>query len=305
MIIRTDNLTKAYGTREAVRGLCLEVSKGASVALIGANGAGKTTTIRMLMNILRPDSGVAEVLGKDSRRLSADEFQRIGYVSESQRMPERLTIAGFFDYLRPLYPKWDRALEESVRASLDLPADRRIGQLSHGMRMKVALASALPFRPELLVLDEPLSGVDALVRDEFMASMLAQAGEMTVLLSSHDLADIEGSTSHVAFMDRGRLLFQETMEQLTGRFRAVTVTLASANPISPLRDATSWLEAKASGHAFSFVESQFAGDDTLRRDIAKLGEIRNVDVRPMSLRAISTALMRNARIEAREKEAAR
>ncbi len=301
MIIRTDSLTKTYGSREAVRALDLEVPGGAALALIGANGAGKTTTIRMLMNILRPDKGSAQVLGVDSRKLSAAEFQRIGYVSENQRMPERLTITGFFDYLRPLYPKWDRALEENLRTSLDLPPDRRIGQLSHGMRMKVALASAMPFHPELLVLDEPLSGVDALVRDEFMAGMLSQAGEMTVLISSHDLADIEGSATHVAFMDRGKLLFQETMESLTGRFRAVSVT-RERNPtdgISPLRDANSWLEAKASGHVFSFVESRFSDENKLRADIAaRLGEARNVDIRPMSLRAISTALMRNARLDA-------
>ena len=301
MIIRTDSLTKTYGSREAVRALNLEVPEGAALALIGANGAGKTTTIRMLMNILRPDKGSAQVLGTDSRKLSAAEFQRIGYVSENQRMPERLTIAGFFNYLRPLYPKWDRALEDSLRTSLDLPSDRRIGQLSHGMRMKVALASAMPFHPELLVLDEPLSGVDALVRDEFMAGMLSQAGEMTVLISSHDLADIEGSATHVAFMDRGQLLFQETMEALTGRFRAVSVTRDNnpADGISPLRDANSWLEAKASGHVFSFVESRFSNEGKLRGDIsARLGEPRAVDVRPMSLRAISTALMRNARLDA-------
>ncbi|HVY87617.1 MAG TPA: ABC transporter ATP-binding protein [Hyphomonadaceae bacterium] len=297
MIIATEKLAKTYGSREAVHGVDLEVPQGAAMALIGANGAGKTTTIRMLMNILRPDAGSARVLGVESRKLSAAEFQRIGYVSENQRMPERLSVAGFFDYLRPLYPTWDRKLEDSLRASLDLPGDRRIGQLSHGMRMKVALASALPFHPELLVLDEPLSGVDALVRDEFMAGMLAQAGEMTVLISSHDLADIEGSASHVAFMDRGRLLFQESMDQLTGRFRAVSVTMS--NELSPPRDDASWLEAKASGHVFSFVESRFEGEEQLRRKIAgKLGEARNVDVRPMSLRAISTALMRNARRDA-------
>lgn len=301
MIIQTDSLTKTYGSRDAVRALHLEVPKGAALALIGANGAGKTTTIRMLMNILRPDKGTAQVLGVDSRKLSAAEFQRIGYVSENQRMPERLTIASFFDYLRPLYPKWDRALEDSLRTSLDLPAERRIGQLSHGMRMKVALASAMPFHPELLVLDEPLSGVDALVRDEFMAGMLSQAGEMTVVISSHDLADIEGSATHVAFMDRGSLLFQETMEMLTGRFRAVSVTGDSvpAIELSPQRDANSWLEAKSSGHVFSFVESRFTDEGKLRTDIAKrLGEARNIDIRSMSLRAISTALMRKARLDA-------
>jgi len=99
-------------------------------------------------------------------------------------MPERLTVSEYLDYLRPFYSRWDRDLEGSIRRQLRLPPERRIGNLSHGMRMKMALACALPFRPELLVLDEPFSGLDPLVRDEFMERLLQQAGEMTVLISS-------------------------------------------------------------------------------------------------------------------------
>src|SRR5678810_255042 len=107
-------------------------------------------------------------------------------------MPKKLTVIEYLNYLRPFYATWDRSLESSILRQLRLPPERRIGQLSHGMRMKMALQCALPFRPELLILDEPFSGLDPLVRDEFMEQLLQQAGEMTVLISSHELGEIDG-----------------------------------------------------------------------------------------------------------------
>ena len=183
MIIRTSDLHKAYGRHDALRGLNLTVPDGSAFALIGANGAGKTTTIRVLLNLLAPSAGTATVLGVDSRRLSLPEFAQIGYVSENQRMPARLTVAQYLAHLRAFYANWDGELERSILTQLRLPSERKIGDLSHGMRMKMALACALPFRPKLLVLDEPFSGMDPLVRDEFMGRLLEQAGAMTVLIS--------------------------------------------------------------------------------------------------------------------------
>jgi ABC-2 type transport system ATP-binding protein len=147
------------------------------------------------MNIIEPTEGSAYVLGVDSRRISPEELSRIGYVSENQDMPERLTVGEYLRYLRPFYRTWDNDLEASILRQLRLPAERRMGYLSHGMRMKMALACALPFRPELLILDEPFSGLDPLVRDEFMEQLLKQAGEMTILISSHELGEIDGVLS--------------------------------------------------------------------------------------------------------------
>src|SRR4029453_16928534 len=106
MIIETHDLWKAYGRHEALRGLNLGIPEGSAFALIGANGAGKTTTIKVLMNLLEPSHGSAMVLGVDSRRLAPPQFAQIGYVSENQDMPDRLTVAQFLDHLRPLYPTW-------------------------------------------------------------------------------------------------------------------------------------------------------------------------------------------------------
>src|SRR6266480_4382414 len=233
-MIRVENLWKNFGRFDALRGLSFEVPEGSAFAMIGANGAGKTTTIKVLMNILGPTRGSATLLGVDSRKVSPRELAQIGYVSENQDMPSRLTVGEYVAYLRPFYSTWDRDLEASIALQLRLPLERKIGDLSHGMRMKMALMCALPYRPQLLILDEPFSGLDPLVRDEFMEGLLEQAGEMTILISSHELGEIDGVATHVAFLDEGKLLFQESMSDLTGRFREVRVTLeAEAAPPRP------------------------------------------------------------------------
>src|ERR1700735_5143923 len=258
-MIRADNLWKKFGRHEALQGLSFSVPEGSAYALIGANGAGKTTAIRILMNILEAERGSANMLGVDSRRLSPRELAQIGYVSENQDIPRALTVAEYLDYLRPFYPRWDKSLEASVLRELRLPRERKIGDLSHGMRMKVALACALPFRPKLLVLDEPLSGLDSLVRDEFMAGLLQQLDETTVLICSHELGEIEGVATHVGFIEQGRLLFEESMGELTARFREVHVTL-DREAAAPGRAPEEWLNVRAEGNVVMFVDSGFSDD---------------------------------------------
>lgn len=299
MIIETTNLSKRYGKVEVVRDLCLQVPEGAAFALVGTNGAGKTTTMRLLLNIIRPDSGTALVLNRDSRLLRPEDFRQIGYVSESQALPERLTIAQYFAYLRALYPNWDRVLENSLRQSLDLPADRALSKLSHGMRMKTVLVAGLAFRPKLLILDEPLSGMDTLTRDEVVAGLLEQADETTILISSHELAEIEFFTSHIAFMDKGRLLFQESIDSLRSRFRSVHVTLSAQKQL-PADCPPNWLFPEISGHSLRFIDSAFVNREALTHDLASRFGAIQADVETMSLREVSNALIRQTRVVHKE-----
>ncbi len=297
MMIQIDDLWKRYGRFEAVRGLSLSVPEGSAFALIGANGAGKTTTIKTMMNIIAPSRGSVTMMGVDSRRLGAGDYARIGYVSENQALPGRLTVAQFLAYLRPFYPSWDEALEAAILGQTQLPPRRKIRDLSHGMRAKLALTCALAFRPRLLVLDEPFSGLDPLIRDELMEVVLGQGGETTLLISSHELGEIEGVATHVGFLDKGRLLFQEPMESLTGRVREVHVTLegdaATPSPAPP-----EWLDLKASGSVVSFIETRFEGEAELRRKVAAVfGQVRRIDIRPMELRSIFTTIARSIRTE--------
>jgi ABC-2 type transport system ATP-binding protein len=299
MIIQTEGLTKRFGRKAAVADLSLAVAEGSALALIGANGAGKTTTLRMLVNLLQPDAGQATVLGVDSRRLSWRERARIGYVSENQLFPPRLSVAQFFDYLRPLYPTWDRALEADLRERLDLPPRLPLGSLSHGVRLKTALAAALPFHPEVLVLDEPLGGLDPLVRDEVMEGLLLQAGEMTIVISSHELAEIEGFATDVAYLEQGRLLFQEPMDALSARFRDVRITLA-ADRAGAADLPRTWLGSEQAARTLRFIDSGFAGDAALAAEAERrVGPIAFIDAQPMSLREISKTLMRAHATETR------
>lgn len=218
-IVETQGLTKTYGHFGALHGLDIAVPEGSVFALMGASGAGKTTVIKILLNMISATRGHAMICGVDSRAINAEVLAQIGYVSESQVLPIRLRVADFFSYLRPCYAHWDRGLEEELREQFRLPSARKIGALSHGMRLKMALACALPFRPKLLVLDEPLSGLDALARDEIIAGFLHRAGKMTILVSSHELDEVERFATHVAFLHEGRLLFQGSLAALAEHAR--------------------------------------------------------------------------------------
>jgi ABC-2 type transport system ATP-binding protein len=226
-VVQTSGLCKSYGNFGALQGVDIVVPEGSVFALLGASGAGKTTAIKLLLNMISASRGNAALLGVDSRALTPRVLAQIGYVSENQAMPARLRVDAFFEYLRPLYPGWDRILEAEVREQLRLPPKRRIGELSHGMRLKMALACALPFRPRLLILDEPLSGLDALARDEIIAGFSRDAGKMTILISSHELDEVQRFATHVAFLHEGRLLFQGVLSSL---FEHARPLFASATP---------------------------------------------------------------------------
>ena len=290
MIIEARGLHKRFGKFDAIDNLNLAVPAGAVFALIGPNGTGKTTTIRLLMNILHPDSGNIDVLGTPSTALTYHDFQRIGYVSESQKLPEGLSIAQYFSYLRSLYPAWDRQLERDLCARFELPPARKLKHLSHGMRMKTLLVGALAFRPQLLVLDEPLSGLDTLVRDEVVSGLLEQAHETTVLISSHELTEIEHFITHVAFMQNGRMLLQESIETLQSRFREVTVTLSATKALpDPVPD--TWLLPELSGHRLRFVSSAFEDEAVLYQELARHFGAVKISVEALPLRTIANTLM--------------
>jgi ABC-type multidrug transport system ATPase subunit len=294
MIIRSEELTKSFRGHYALRGVSLAIPEGSIYALMGPNGAGKTTAIKTILNILVPTAGRAEVLGVDSRQLSPAQFARIGYVSENQELPRRLTVRAYLDYLRPFYGTWDSVLERQLLSDFQLPADRRISELSHGMRMKVALASSLAYRPKLLVMDEPFSGLDPLVRDELIGTLMGHAQDMTVLVSSHELDEIEASTSYVGYLEDGRLLFQESMSDLTARVREVRITFKE-EAAAPANKPVNWLDLTVSGSVLSFVDIGFSQESLSEALQSLFSGIQDVRVQPVSLRSIFTSLARSRR----------
>ena len=294
--ICTHQLSRRFRRTDAVNGLNLTVPAGSIYALIGLNGAGKTTSIKVLMNIIRASGGTAEVLGVDSRRLGPGEFARIGYCSENQEMPEWMTVDYFLRYLRPFYPQWDIALEQELVRQFDLPRERKLRHLSRGMRMKAALASSLAYRPELIVLDEPFTGLDPLVRDELIGGLLERAEGTTILISSHDLADIETFASHVGYIENGRLRFSEEMGVLAGRFRQVEVSFDGPVEL-PARLPDSWTQPKTAGPVLRFIDAGFDEERTAAEVRRVFPSARGVEFQPMPLREIFVALALAGRSE--------
>jgi len=297
--IRTENLAKRFRGTIVLDGLNLDVPAGSIYGLVGPNGAGKTTTIKVLMNIFGPSGGRSEVLGIDSRRLAPHHFAGIGYVSENQEMPEWMTVGYFLDYLAPFYPAWDRSLAAELVSQLQLPLDRKLKHLSRGMRMKVALASSLAYRPKLIVLDEPFTGLDALVRDELIEGLLARAEGTTILISSHDLAEIESFASHIGYLDGHRLQFSEELEALSARFREIVLTF-DAPPALPRDWPATWLQPESVGPVVRFVDSQF---DEARARVevqALFPGYRDMAGNGMPLRSIFVALAKASRSKSQE-----
>jgi ABC-2 type transport system ATP-binding protein len=209
-------------------------------------------------------------------------------------MPEWMTVEYFMAYLKPFYPNWDDKRAEELLRQFELPRDRKLRHLSHGMRMKAALASALAYRPQLIVLDEPFTGLDPLVRDELIEGLLENAEGATMLISSHDLAEIESFASHIGYLDRGRLQFSEEMSSLSQRFREIEITMEGAAPRVAEWPAD-WLRVEQSEALVRFVDAQFEKDQTMADIQRFFGEGGQVSVRPMPLREIFVTLARAGR----------
>jgi ABC-2 type transport system ATP-binding protein len=289
--IETEGLTCRYRRTLAVDALSMTVPRGSIYALLGPNGAGKTTTLKTLLNLREPDAGHARLLGIDSRRLAPADFARIGYVSENQHIPGHLTVAELEAFCRPLYPTWDATFATELRDRFDLDPRARVKTLSRGTRLKLACLLALVPRPNVLVLDEPFSGLDPVVRDDLTTGVLSLADRegWSVLLTSHEMDDVERLADRVGFLVGGRLAIEEPMASLLGRFRRVEVNLPEGGTI-PATPPSAWLGFAAEGRAARFVESQASPASEAAWRAAFPGA--SIEATPMSLRDVFVALTR-------------
>jgi ABC-2 type transport system ATP-binding protein len=303
--IEIRQLGKRYRGTTVLAPLDLIVPRGAILALIGPNGAGKSTLIKLLLNIVQPTQGEATVLGIPSTSLRGDAFTRIGYVSENQEMPEWMTVSALMAHLRPMYPHWD---DVELLEDLELPPEQKIKHLSRGMRMKTALASVLAFGPELLLMDEPFTGLDPAVRTELIQTLLDRihtedpANATTIVISSHDLDEVESFATHVGFLHGGRLLFAQPMESLLTRCREVTVTFeneVATNVSAKLPEGC--VAAEASGAMLRFVDLRVNVQDHEGAIRVLMPDAVHVQSEPMNLRAIFLALNKVPRTEQRDR----
>lgn len=297
-VIETKKIFKKFSKIQAVTDLNLKVERGTAYALLGSNGAGKTTTIKMLMNIIQPTSGSVEVFGKATTKLGQGDFQKIGYVSENQKLPLKFTLRKLIAYLKPMYPGWSDETCEKMIKSFELPLDRKLGKLSRGMKMKAALATSLAYNPELLVLDEPFSGLDPVIREEFIDSILdlMQQENWTILISSHEISDIERLIDHVGFLQNGKLLLSQSLDDLYGTFLRVYVSCkeeVSSFGFLP----ESWTNFKSEGKRSQFIYTDGLGGELSIEVENIFGKTAEFSTETMSLKDIFVAHARNYKFQ--------
>ncbi len=236
-VIQLHEVTKRFGNNTALDKVTFDVPPGVVFALLGENGAGKTTAIRLMLGFDEPTAGRIEVLGLDGRRDGLEIRRRVGYVSERPTLYEWMTPAEIGWFTAGFYADGFEHRYRSLVENFRVPLDRRLSQLSKGMRAKVALSLAMAHSPELLILDEPTSGLDTLVRREFLESMVDIAAEgRTVLLSSHQIGEVERVADIVAIMHAGKLVAIERLDDLKRTTHQLAITVAENTTPRPALD---------------------------------------------------------------------
>jgi ABC-2 type transport system ATP-binding protein len=235
-VISTDRLTKRYGTRCVVNCLNLRVQAGGVFGLLGRNGAGKSTTIRMLLGMAKPTYGRAELLGHDVAAIPPEVRGRIAYLAEGHPLYGWMTVGQAVNFIRAFHTeRWNQQLLEKVLDHFELPLGKKIRRLSHGQRAHVALALAIAPDPDLLILDDPMLGLDTVARREFLVSLIhvIQREGRTILFSSHILSDVERVADRIGIMVDGVLRVDCPTEHFKETIRKVVLEFAGPPPAFP------------------------------------------------------------------------
>src|SRR5258705_3537342 len=206
-VIDVSELTRRFGTTTALAGVTLSLPRGAVYGLVGVNGAGKTTLIKHILGLLRAESGSVRVFGLDPVADPVAVLSRIGYLSEETDVPGWMRVDELIRYSRAFYPAWDAVYAEELRRTFALDLTAKIKTLSKGQKARVGLLIALAYRPELLVLDEPSSGLDPIVRRDILGAVLRAIADegRTVLFSSHLLDEVGQVADHVPMINEGAI----------------------------------------------------------------------------------------------------
>ena len=211
------------------------VPRGSIMGFVGENGAGKTTTLKLILNLIRRDSGDIKIFGmdnrKDERKIKAD----IGVVFEDVRFHDILTPEELAPILANLYPNWDNALYDKYLREFSLPKTKKIKEYSKGMRMKLSIAAALAHRPKLLLLDEATSGLDPMMRSEILDIFLdfIQDEEHSILFSSHITNDLEKVADYITFLHEGKVVFSKSKDELLYDYGILKCSSAEAKQVDP------------------------------------------------------------------------
>jgi ABC-2 type transport system ATP-binding protein len=289
-------LTKRFG-RDAVAAvddLCLKIEPGSTFGLIGPNGAGKTTTIKMLMGLLTPTSGMARVLGDFVADKPLIVKQRVGYVPEMHNIDRWMQIGEVVGFCGSLYESWNDQTCREMLELFGLDASKNVSQLSKGMLVKLSLVLAVSHEPEVLILDEPMAGLDPLAREEFLDGVLRTICERgrTVLFSTHSLDDVQRLADTVGILYGGRLLVHRKIDELLASTKRIRATLSDGGgPPEQLPANTIWQQTR--GREWSVTVADFT-PQVVRQLEAEEG-VENVEVVDIGLEELFKDFIRGQR----------
>jgi ABC-2 type transport system ATP-binding protein len=208
-IVAVEGITRRFGEKVALNNVTISLQRGKVLGLVGENGAGKTTLIKHILGLLKPNAGTVRVFGLNPATDPVGVLSRIGYLSEEDGLPAWMTVAELQRYARAFYANWDQRYAEQLRAEFGLEANARLKHLSKGQRARAGLMLALSYRPDLLLLDEPSSGLDPIVRRDILGAIIRTIADegRSVLFSSHLLGEVERVADNVAMIRAGRVEF--------------------------------------------------------------------------------------------------
>ena len=276
-MLELKNVTKTFGSFKALDDLTMTVPKGAVYGLVGPNGAGKSTAIRHITGIYRPDSGTVTLEGLPIYENPTIK-QTMGYIPDDVFYFPAATMEEMRKFYRGIYPKFDDALFERLYEAFDLPRKGQIRRFSKGMQKQAAFHLTLSCRPDILILDEPVDGLDPVMRRQVMSLILSDVAEhgTTVLISSHNLRELEDVCDHVGIMDHGKMLLERSLADMQG-------STVKVQMVGDVPDTLEVLHETASGRLKTLVVRGNAEDVT--RIIAK-ADPDYFDVLPLSLEEI-------------------
>ncbi|MDQ7826000.1 MAG: ABC transporter ATP-binding protein [Candidatus Eremiobacteraeota bacterium] len=225
--IEMNGVHKSYGKQKVLKDMSLHVPRGSIYAFLGRNGEGKSTSIRLMMNLLSPESGTVAILGKDSVKETEYIKSRVGYVPESPHIYDWMPVDALIAFTSRFYPDWDHDRASRLKQSLGIDGSKKVQELSLGTKAKVELLLALAHNPEILILDDCTSGLDALVRREFQEHIvsLVEDGRHTIFFSSHIITELERVADMVGLLRNGSLAFEMPLDELKGKVKKVFISL--------------------------------------------------------------------------------
>ena len=254
-VVDVTDLSRSFGRKSALEGVSFRATAGQIYGLVGANGAGKTTLLKHLLGLLRAATGSVRVFGLDPVRDPVGVLRRVGYLSEERELPEWMRIDELMRYTQAYHPAWDESYARELLETFALDPSKRIKDLSKGMRAQAGLIVAVAHRPELLILDEPSSGLDAVVRRDILDAIVRTVADdgRTVIFSSHLLDEVERMSDHVTLMHHGRVTLSGALDEVRQGYRRSRVQFSTHFDQLPVLETA--LAIEGGGRTWSVVHS--------------------------------------------------